>query len=121
LLVETSGHSRRQQLPRVVIAKTLHDEAWQSVEFLVPIWRANRKHHRDPFCRQAPRDERQHLSRCPVQPLRIVDQADQRSLLGDVGQQAKGSQAHQEAVGRRPLLQAQHDSQGIALRSGKML
>ena len=104
-----------------MIAQTLDEKLGQSVEFLCGSRLANSEHQRDPLCRQAPRNKRQHLGRCPVQPLHIVDQADQRTLLGEVGQQAKRSQAHQESVRRRPLLQAERDAEGISLWSGKML
>ncbi len=43
----------------------------------------------------------QRLRRGPVEPLRVVDQADQRPLLGRLGEQAQHGQADQEAIGRR--------------------
>ena len=50
-----------------------------------------------------------------IQPLRVVDQAQQRVLLGGVGQQAQGGQADQEAVRRRPGTQAERGRQRLAL------
>ena len=122
LLVETSGRGPRQQAARVVVAQTFDDKLGQSVEFLYGTRLADREHQREPFGRQAPANECEHANRCPVQPLRIVDQADERTVLGHVtAQHAEGGQAHEEAVRRRPLLHAEGDSEGVALWAGKVL
>ena len=52
---------------------------------------------------QPSRDEPQHRQRFRVQPLRIVDQADQRAFRRDIGQQRQRGQAHQESIGWRAL------------------
>jgi hypothetical protein len=74
-----------------------------------------------PFGRQAPANECEHLNRCPVQPLRIVDQADERTVLGHVAQHAEGGQAHEEAIRRRPLLHPEGNSERVALWAWKVL
>jgi hypothetical protein len=38
------------------------------------------------------------LSRRPVEPLRIVDEADERALLGGGGQQVQRRESHQEPI-----------------------
>jgi hypothetical protein len=53
--------------------------------------------------------------------VRIVDQANEWTVVGHVAQHAKGGQANQESVRRRSLLHAEGDSQCVALRSGKVL
>ena len=80
-----SGRSPRQQPARVVIAETLDEKLGQSVEFLYGIRLADREHQREPLGRQASANECEHLNRCPVQPLRVIDQAHERSVLGHVG------------------------------------
>ena len=47
---------------------------------------------------QPPGDERQRLRRGLIEPLRVVDHADQRPLLGHLGQQAQHRQADEEAI-----------------------
>ena len=47
---------------------------------------------------EAPRDEREHLRRGPIQPLGIVDQADERLCFRRVGQQAQTRQADEKAI-----------------------
>jgi hypothetical protein len=76
-------------------------------------------HHR---LRQQPAcHERQRLRGGAVQPLRVVDHAQKRALLGRLGQQAEHSQANKEPVRRETLAQPECDFQRMALRSGKSL
>ena len=56
-----------------------------------------------------------------VEPLRVVDDADQRLLLGDVGEQRQRGQADQEPVGRSAGAEAEHRRERVALRGGKRL
>jgi hypothetical protein len=48
-----------------------------------------------------PGDERERLRRGTVDPLRIVDDAQERPLRRDLGQQAQHGQPHQKSVRRR--------------------
>jgi hypothetical protein len=41
-----------------------------------------RKDHRDLLRQEAARHERQHAGRCTVEPLRVVDDTEERLLLG---------------------------------------
>ena len=65
---------------------------------------------------QPPRDEREDLRRGAVQPLLVIDQAHQRLLLGDLGEQAQHGEADEEAVRRRSGTEAERRAQRIALR-----
>ncbi len=56
-----------------------------------------------------------------IEPLLVVRQADQRLLLGDVGQQAQHGQADQEAVRGRAGADAERGPQRILLRHRKPL
>ena len=63
-----------------------------------------REHQADRVGRQPPRHEPQRLRRGPVQPLLVVDHADQRPFPGHLGQQAQHGQARPgtgPAAGRR--------------------
>jgi hypothetical protein len=53
----------------------------------------------------------------PVQPLRIVDQAHQRAVLGHLRQQAEHGQADQETIRRRPRLKTERRPERITLRT----
>ena len=67
------------------------------------------------------RDERQRLRRGHVEPLRIVHDADERSLLRDVREQTQDRQADEEPIRRVAVAQTERDAQRIALRAGKAL
>ena len=60
--------------------------------------------------------EAEDLSGCPIEPLGIVNDADQRLLLGDVGEQRQHRQTDQEAIRRRrPAPESEHRLEGRAL------
>ena len=70
---------------------------------------------------QTTRHERQRLRRGRVEPLRVVDEADQRPLLGHVGQQAEDGQADEEPIRGIAVAQTERGAERFALRAGKAL
>jgi hypothetical protein len=70
---------------------------------------------------RAPRCERQRLCRSTVEPLRVIDQADQRTLLRDLRQQTQNRQRNQEAVWSAALRQPERHLQRVSLRSREEL
>ena len=54
-----------------------------------------------------------------IEPLGVIDEAQQRPLRGDLGQQAERGQGDQEAVGSSAGRQAQRDAQSGLLGLGK--
>ena len=113
-LVQRRGQHRAEQRPRVVLPQAGHGEFAQSGQ--VRAWDAGPEHHGDRVGRQPPHRERQRLRRGPVQPLLVVDQADQRPVPGRLRQQAQGREADQEPVRRRPGGLAERGPQGLPLR-----
>ena len=63
---------------------------------------AHRKHEPHRLGQQASRHEAQDLSRGAVEPLRVVDDAQQRTLRRDLGQERERGQRDEEAVGASP-------------------
>jgi hypothetical protein len=55
----------------------------------------------DRFRQEAPCNERERQGGRPVQPLGVVDHADERLFLSDLCKQAEDGQTDDEAVGRR--------------------
>ncbi len=51
-----------------------------------------------------------------IQPLRIIDEAQQRLAGGHIGQQAQHRQPDQETIRRAARLQSERHSQSLALR-----
>ena len=92
-LVDAPPDADREQPVRIVVADALHDQCGQAVELAGVAGIAHREHHRDPLREQAPRDERQRLRRRTIEPLRVVDQAHQRPLLGHSARRVSAASA----------------------------
>ena len=73
----------------------------------------------DRFRQQTARDESERLRGSTVQPLRVVDQADQRPFRRRLGQQSEHREADGIAIWRRPRsrAQAKGSAQRVALRA----
>ena len=82
---------------------------------------ADGEDHRDTLGQQSARNERQRLRRDPVQPLHVVDDADQGLVGGVRGQQAQPSQPDEELIRRRPGAEAERGGQGVALGCGQVV
>ena len=78
-------------------------------------------HERDTLGKQAARDETEELGGGMVEPLRVVDDGDERLLLGDLGEQCQCGKSDQEAVGRGAGAQPEHRRERVALRHGQSL
>ncbi len=77
---------------------------------------AHAEHHPDTLPHQPARDERQRLRGHAIEPLCVVDDADERLLLGDVGEQAQHRQPDHEAIRRRARVGPERGAQRVALR-----
>ena len=119
VLVQPPGQGRRQQPPRVVVGEPADDQLRQAGELVDVARLANREHHGDSLRQQAPRHERKRLRGGPIEPLRIVDQANERLRLGRLGQQAQDRQGHQEAIRGGATLEPECHTQRIPLRAGQ--
>ena len=118
--VQRPGQHRVQQRARVVLAPARRPRA--------PAIPPNRRScaraantSADRLRLQAARHEREHLRRGAIEPLLVVHQADQRPLLGHVGEQAQDGQADEEEIRRRPGTDAERRPQRIALRNRQTL
>ncbi len=121
-LVEPPGDRRIQKRTRIAVAQTPDHELRQPHQVVIARTErrsTHREHQRHPLRQQPPRDEGQRLRGDPIKPLSVVHDADQRLLLGHLGQQAEHRQPHQETVRRAPRTQTERDGQRITLRTGK--
>ena len=119
LRVHGPGKHGVQQRVRIALRQTIHVELGQPGQLVAR--RTRREDQADRFRLQAARDEREDLRRCAIEPLRVVHHADQRALLGHVGEQAQDRQSDVEAVRRRPGTEAERGPQRIALRHRETL
>ena len=118
-LVEPAGDDGRKQGPRVLIREPAERQLRQAHQLTLVGLIADGEHERHRLGQQPPRDESEDLLRGDVEPLRVIDEAQQRPLRRDLGQQAERGQADQEAVGSRTRRQAQRHTQGRLLRLRK--
>ena len=120
-LVEPPGTCRVQQGASISVAQTTDRPFRQPLQLQRVARLAYGEHQGDGLSQQPPRDEREDLRRDPVEPLRVVDQADKRSLLGHRRQQAQHRQADQETIGRLAGDQPERRAQGVALRARQIV
>ena len=64
-------------------------------------------------------DERERLRRHAVQPLRVVDHADERPLVGGAREQVEDGEPDQEPIRDRTDTQPERRAEGLALRLGQ--
>src|SRR5204863_5627936 len=91
-------------------------EAGQSTAYV-----SRRERERDPLGEETARDEGERQRRCAVEPLRVVDHAQQRFLLGGFGEDPEHREADKKRARRLSAAQPEGDTQRIALGFGEML
>ena len=119
-LVQRPGKRRVQQHARVLGGQPLDHELWQPLKLVYIVGLAQPEHQSDALRQQPAPDECERLRGHLVKPLRVVDDAHERLLLGGIGQQAKGRQPDEEAIRRRSEAQAERRVQRVALRAREM-
>jgi hypothetical protein len=80
-----------------------------------------REHERDLLRQQAASHERKHLRRSAIQPLRVIDDGQQRPLLGCLRQQAEDRQSDEERIRSRSGTESERDAKRVTLRLREML
>jgi hypothetical protein len=78
-----------------------------------------RKYQRDPLREQAASYECERCARCVVEPLRVVDHAQERLLVSGFGEETEYCEPDGERARRRSRDQPECDSERVALRVGK--
>ena len=112
-LVQPRRQDGLQQRPRIATAQRLDVELREAGERVAQL--ARREHERDPLRQQAASHERERARRRTVEPLRVVDDAQERLLLGGLGQQAEDRQPDEERIRRRSGAEPERDAERVAL------
>ena len=121
LLVERAADDRLQQRPRLLIGQALDRERGEAFHVLVVTALANGENNGDGLFPEAPGGELESLGRGPVKPLRLVHDADERSLPAYFAEQPQHAQADQEEIRGTPAAQAQGHAERLALWPGKLV
>jgi len=115
--IESRVRDGVQQGVGVGIAQPGDLELRQPEQLRTPL--AGAEENGDRLGQQPPGDEAQHLSRGLVQPLRVVDHAEQRAFLRHVRQQTEQGQADQETIRRGSGPHPEHRLERRSLCCGK--
>jgi hypothetical protein len=121
MLVQRRGGGRRDQLARERLRQPIELEHGQPCEVVGVVGLALREQEDDRLRLQAPGQERQDLRRRRVKPLGIVDEAEQRHVLGGAGQQAEHREPDEEAIGARAQAQPERRRKRLLLRRRQQL
>ena len=117
-LVEPRRQDRLQQRACIPVAERLDAKLRNTSE------RADRlprgKHDRDLLGQETPGHEREHRRRGAVEPLSVVDQTEQRLVLGGLRQEAEDGKANEERIRRPSRAQAERNLESLALGIGKV-
>ena len=116
LFVEEPRHHRIKQRPRIVVGQTPDHQLRQSTQTPLLAGLVYHEHHADRIGQQTSGDERDRLLRSFVEPLGVIDDAEQRPLVRFRGQEAQKGQTDEETVRRRSGASAERDAKGVALR-----
>ena len=82
---------------------------------------ASAEEHDDALGFEPPGDEHERICGCVVEPLGIVDEAQERLIFRGLGEQAQDCERDEEAVLASPCCQAERSTEGGGLRRRKAL
>ena len=119
--VERAAHAVQQQRACSAVVEPLDGHLGEPGEEIVTEARSRRAYERDPLARKPAGGETDDLRGRLVEPLRVVDHADERPLRSKLRQQAEYGQTDDKAIGRRFRAQAERRRERIALRGGQAL
>jgi hypothetical protein len=121
VLVHRPGDHRIEQLPRVGVVQPFDDELGEPFERLLCTGLAHGVDQPKGLGAETARDERQRLRGGPVEPLRVVHDADKRLRLSHRRHQAQDREADEEPVRGVAVAQAERGFERVALGSGQTL
>ena len=104
------------------VAEAVHRQGWEPGEDAVTDARPRRAHEGDPLGEESTGDEEDDLRGGVVEPLRIVDDTQERlPVVRDLGKQRQRGQPNQETVGRLARQQAKDCPERITLRGRQLI
>ena len=99
-LVQPTRNCGRQEVAGVSIGNALDDDLWELDELRRGVVLACSEQQTDRLGTDSARDERQRLRGGPVEPLGVIDDTQQRRVLGNVRHQAEDREPDKEAIRR---------------------
>lgn len=121
LRVESPASHRAEQLTRLGVGQAVHRDRRKLLEHLLCGGFAYADDEADAVRVQAAGDETEHLRRFGIEPVRVIDDAQQRLCFSRPGKQRERRQSHQEPLRRRPCYLAESDPQRAPLRRRQLV
>jgi hypothetical protein len=118
-LIQFEPHCRAQQRAGVAVAHAVHLQLGHVSKLLARLARAEHEPHR--LRQQATCNKRQGQRRGLIQPLRVIDDTQQRTLLGHLREQTQHRQPDEKPIRGFTGAQPEHDLHGLLLRRGEPL
>jgi hypothetical protein len=118
--VDPPGDHRGQQRASVPLVEAGEPQLREVGQVALRARVTDGEHERDRLGEQSPRDESQHRAGRVVEPLQVVDDAQQRLLLGGGGQQAQHGKPDQEPVRWVTRGHSERDLERNTLRRGQV-
>ncbi|HEV7528090.1 MAG TPA: hypothetical protein VGO29_04280 [Solirubrobacteraceae bacterium] len=115
VVIQASRQDRLQQCPRITMPQGLDMKLRQSRECAAQL--AGSENERDLLRRQATGHERERARRRAIEPLRVIDDTQQRPLLRSLRLQGKHRKSDQERIRNLSSTQPEGDTKRIALGS----
>ncbi len=116
--VEWCAQPRSEQGLRVGRAESFDEQLRKRCKILDR--HSGREDERDVLGQQPARDERQRLRRTAIEPVRVVDDAQQRAAVCGAGEQIQDRESDEEPVGRGAGAQSERGPGRVALRLGQL-
>ena len=114
LLVQVEPDRRAQQRAGIAVAHPTHLEVGDVLEVFARLARS--EHDPDRLGEEATGDEGQRQRRGVIEPLCVIDDAQERTSLRSLREQAQHPQPDQEPVGGSARAETEHGLQGLPLR-----
>ncbi len=116
-----SASHRAEQLTGLGVGQAIHRDRRKLLEHLLGGRLAYASDEADAVRMQAAGNETEHLRRFGIQPVRVINNAQQRLGLSRPGKQRERRQSHQEPLRRRPCLLTESDPQRAPLRRRQLV
>ena len=114
-LIEPPRDDGREQRAGVLVIQAGEHQLREAREPTIRAGLARCEHDRNRLSQETPSDEPEDLERGVVEPLRVVDEAEQRLLLRDLREEGERPESYKEAIGRVPGREAERDAQSTLL------
>jgi hypothetical protein len=114
--IDWSGQMAQEQRSRILVSEPSDRHLREPGEDVITDTRSCGTDERDSLGEEAASNEAENLLRCLVEPVRVVDDAHERLLLGNLRKERQGRESNQESVRSWACTESEHGRKGVSLR-----